>query len=339
MLKSLTSFLLKYKQLIFWLIIISVVIYLILPDKSDIQESLEILKSADLKWFLIANIFYYLTIPMYSIQIVVLAMHKLNSWVAYKVQMSVLFINKLLPSSISSFTMNSFYLHKNEHTPSQIASVITMKALTSSITYTLLFFVSIFFAITRLDIVEKISSSFDLEKILTHLIVLIILSIISIFILYRIPKFKLSINKAIKSFWDKFKDYKQRPKDIAVAIATGFLAPTIGVFVLMASAKSVGLEISYLQSFVIYTLGTTMANLIPTPGGMGGAEAGLYAGFTMLGFNSSEALAATLMYRMISFWIPFIPGTIFFANLRKDVLKDFSINWKMGKSKNLSKSK
>ena len=158
---TLSNFLSKNKSLIIWFVIIAVVIYVILPDKQELQETMEAIKGADLKWLLVANIFYYITIPLYTIQLIVLSQSKLKAWVAFKVQMSVLFINKLLPSSISSFTMNSFYLYKNNHTTSQVASVIAMKALTSSITYTILFLVSLFIGIRDLNLIDQMSSTFD----------------------------------------------------------------------------------------------------------------------------------------------------------------------------------
>ena len=79
MVKRFTSFLSKNKKLFFWLIIISAIIYLILPDKEQAQETISVMKSADPKWLLVANIFYYLTIPMYAMQLIVLSMSKLNS--------------------------------------------------------------------------------------------------------------------------------------------------------------------------------------------------------------------------------------------------------------------
>lgn len=333
MFKKIKNYLSKNKNLILGLLILIVIIYLILPSKQDIQESIEAIKGADMKWVLVANIFYYLTIPMYAIQLLVLAQSKLNAWITFKVQMSVLFINKILPSSISSFSINSFYLYKSKHNPSQVASVIAMKALTSSITYSFLFIFSVILGIREYNLPGQLSLNINFSHILGLSIIIIIASIVTVLFIYHSEKLREILKNNAASFWGKFKLYKDRPNDIIIASITGFLAPAIGVFVLMASAKSVGMEISYLQSFIVYTLGTTMANLVPTPGGIGGAEAGLYAGFTILGFSSSESFAATMIYRAVSFWIPFIPGTYFFLDLRKDVLKDFSINWKMGKDK------
>jgi uncharacterized protein (TIRG00374 family) len=107
---------------------------------------------------------------------------------------------------------------------------------------------------------------------------------------------------------------------------------------LWASAVALGMEVSFTQIFIVFTLGNTATMLVPTPGGVGAAEAGLYAGFTVLGFPASLSLAVVTLYRVITFWIPIIPGFIFFVNLRKDLLKDFSINTNFMKKKKVAKA-
>lgn len=333
MLKRIIDEFSKNKKSIFWTILFIILFYLILPDKETIESTIQEIKGADLGWIVLGNVFYYITIPLYTIQLIVLSIKHLNNWIAFKVQMSVLFINKLLPSSISSFVINSFYLYKTGHNSSQIASVIAMKAVTSSVTFTLLFIVSILFAVTQFQIDSGLNigaGNIDWMKVLVFLIIGIL---IIGFVIYSSDIIKNFIKKSLESFWGQFKAYKERPRDIVWALATSFFAPTLGVLTLLASGRSVDLDINFAQAFLIYTLGTTMANVVPIPGGIGAAEAGLYAGFTFLGFPSAQSMAAVMIYRIITFWIPTIPGFISFINLRKSILKDFSIRWKMPDSK------
>lgn len=46
-------------------------------------------------------------------------------------------------------------------------------------------------------------------------------------------------------------------------------------------------------------------SLIPfTPGGLGFVEAGLVARLILAGVSPSHALVATLVYRLVAFWLP-----------------------------------
>ena len=46
----------------------------------------------------------------------------------------------------------------------------------------------------------------------------------------------------------------------------------------------------------------------PTPGGVGAVEAVLLAALTGVGVPSGSALAAVVLYRLATFWLPILPG-------------------------------
>jgi uncharacterized protein (TIRG00374 family) len=53
-----------------------------------------------------------------------------------------------------------------------------------------------------------------------------------------------------------------------------------------------------------------VSNIAPTPGGIGATEAFLVVGLTALKFSLPQAVAITLIYRLLTFWLPIIPGGI-----------------------------
>ena len=64
-----------------------------------------------------------------------------------------------------------------------------------------------------------------------------------------------------------------------------------------------------------------LANALPIPGGIGGVEGGMIGSFIAFGVNGSTAVLAVLAYRIISFWLPVIPGSIAYLQLRSAVTK------------------
>ncbi|MEA2146042.1 MAG: putative heme transporter [Solirubrobacteraceae bacterium] len=67
-----------------------------------------------------------------------------------------------------------------------------------------------------------------------------------------------------------------------------------------------------------YFLGA-LANVLPLPGGLGGVEAGMVGAFIAFGTPTSLALLAVLAYRLISFWLPTVPGAAAYLQLRRTV--------------------
>jgi uncharacterized membrane protein YbhN (UPF0104 family) len=62
-----------------------------------------------------------------------------------------------------------------------------------------------------------------------------------------------------------------------------------------------------------------LANALPLPGGLGGVEAGTVGAFLAFGTHASLAILAVLSYRLISFWLPTVPGAVAYVQLRHTV--------------------
>ena len=62
-----------------------------------------------------------------------------------------------------------------------------------------------------------------------------------------------------------------------------------------------------------------LANALPLPGGLGGVEAGMVGAFLAFGTHTSLAILAVLSYRLISFWLPTVPGAAAYLQLRRTV--------------------
>jgi uncharacterized protein (TIRG00374 family) len=66
-----------------------------------------------------------------------------------------------------------------------------------------------------------------------------------------------------------------------------------------------------------YLGGSAVGAASPTPGGLGAVEAALVAGLTALGAPAGPAIAAVLMFRLATFWLPIAPGWFAFRRLRR----------------------
>ena len=60
----------------------------------------------------------------------------------------------------------------------------------------------------------------------------------------------------------------------------------------------------------MYLGASIIAAAAPTPGGLGALEAAVVAGLTGVGMESGAAVAAVLSYRLVTYWLPILPGWI-----------------------------
>lgn len=66
---------------------------------------------------------------------------------------------------------------------------------------------------------------------------------------------------------------------------------------------------------VAYVAATVAVALVPTPGGIGSVEAALVVALVAAGGPVAVATAVVLGYRIITVWLPLVPGALTLAAL------------------------
>jgi uncharacterized protein (TIRG00374 family) len=92
------------------------------------------------------------------------------------------------------------------------------------------------------------------------------------------------------------------------------------VLCLLCCLSALGIHLPFVIVLLVFSFGVGAGAATPTPGGLGGFEAGLTAGFVAYHVGSSSALAAALLYRLISYWLPLIFGAVAFTICQKQKL-------------------
>ncbi|CAM5715833.1 Membrane protein OS=Streptomyces antimycoticus OX=68175 GN=SANT12839_062080 PE=4 SV=1 [Streptomyces antimycoticus] len=116
-------------------------------------------------------------------------------------------------------------------------------------------------------------------------------------------------------------DVLQRPKKLLTGIGGTLLLTAANVMCLDASIRAFGGELSYASIAVVFLAGNALGSAAPTPGGVGAVEAALIAGLTFAGLPYETAAPAVLLFRLMVFWLPVLPGWVAFTHLtRKEAL-------------------
>jgi Mg2+-importing ATPase len=80
---------------------------------------------------------------------------------------------------------------------------------------------------------------------------------------------------------------------------------------LWSMLRALGLSVSPLAVFASFMLSTLARILGVVPGGLGVFEATSVASLRLMGVPVAAGVAATLLFRGFSFWLPLLPGTLF----------------------------
>ncbi|MET8445979.1 lysylphosphatidylglycerol synthase domain-containing protein [Streptomyces sp. NPDC005209] len=80
--------------------------------------------------------------------------------------------------------------------------------------------------------------------------------------------------------------------------------------VLITVAQAVELPLSPARVALLYLAASSAAALLPTPGGIGSLDAALALAFTAAGAPAAAAASAVLGYRLLTVWLPLVPGLV-----------------------------
>jgi uncharacterized membrane protein YbhN (UPF0104 family) len=97
--------------------------------------------------------------------------------------------------------------------------------------------------------------------------------------------------------------------------------PALRIVVLAAATRSLGLATPVLTVALVYLGASAVSAVAPSPGGFGGLDVALLAAFTAVGATSRDAVAAIVLYRLVTVWILMAPGAaVFLVLLRRKAI-------------------
>jgi len=285
-------------------------LYVILPQISGFHSSIKYLTKPDVPYLLISILLSFMTFYEAAISYTLLAIKKLNVGATYFIQLSIMFINGLLPAGIGGLGANYSYLRHKKHTSYEAASVVyANNALGLIGHFSLLILVLIL--TPKHQIVPSLAGKIYKQLLLVVLVLVVILVAASL--IYGKDK----LTKFIVRAFAQVKLYRHKPFTILLTLLVQMTITITNVLSLYFATKCVHLDISFSSVFIIYTFGSSIKNATPTPGGLGGYEAGLIAAFSAYNIVFAQSLAAILFFRFANFWIPLTAGFVAFTVAEK----------------------
>jgi uncharacterized membrane protein YbhN (UPF0104 family) len=104
----------------------------------------------------------------------------------------------------------------------------------------------------------------------------------------------------------------------AIEVSGGSILLTLmEVIVLYASILAIHGHLAFVAVFTVFIVSLLVSDIAPTPGGLGATEAVLILGLSGAGLDASQAVAATVIFRFITFLLPILPGAIAIAQLNR----------------------
>jgi uncharacterized protein (TIRG00374 family) len=139
----------------------------------------------------------------------------------------------------------------------------------------------------------------------------IVICVVAILVVLAVPRWRHWVNnkmrKPLSQLGEAFKTVKN-PRNAGRALGASIGTEVLYGAGLALCVLAVGGSVSFGEAIFINVTVSLFAGLMPIPGGVGVTEAGLAAGLTAVGVPADTAMAAVLVWRLASYYLPPVWG-------------------------------
>ncbi len=294
------------------IVIGSIAVYVLLSQLAQVNL-VDLFANAQWEWLLIALVASIMTYPGAAWSLTGFVPEKLKLIRTIAAQLAGDFATLVAPPTLGAVAINLRYLQKSGVHPALATASIGVSQVAAFLVHILLLLGFGVAAGTQQDF------SFEPPRAAVLAVAAALIIIAGAFLLP--PVRKLVWDRAgplLKQVGPRMVTVAQQPWKIVEGVG-GMVALNLGyILCLAACVMAFGGELSFAAIAVVYLTGSVVGQAAPTPGGLGAVEAAMAAGLTLAGLDSGLAFSAVLLYRVITFWLPTIPGYFAFNWLQRN---------------------
>ncbi|MBC7581930.1 flippase-like domain-containing protein [Aeromicrobium sp.] len=286
-----------YIRYLLYIGIICLLVVLLVRQRATIVQAAQSATHANTGWLVLGIVAMFATLPASTLVYKVLSPKPLRFGRTLLVQMAGFCVNKLLPSGSGAAGTSFLYLRANKVSTVQAGAVVLLNNILGLLGHVLLFLFFILFEPSALGSLDIASNT-----VTTGIQILSVVGLLA-------AGLAILLRSKLANFVQPLKSLLTHPRDLLKALSASMLITLSYAVSLFASAAAVGVHLSLATAIIALSASVLATSIVPTPGGVGAAEAGAYTGLVAMGVNNDMALATALLYRVCTFWIPLIIGS------------------------------
>jgi uncharacterized membrane protein YbhN (UPF0104 family) len=228
----------------------------------------------------------------------------------YGMQLATGYMNLALPSNFARMAVNIRFFQRQGVPPATAVTSGAIDSFVSTVAQALLLVLLLLFSSATLDFDLGTPSAPPTRA----LVVVVVLGALLVGTALAVRRVRTTIRERIGRWWPDVKatlGSLRAGNKLALLIGGSVGAEVLFAIALGTFAYALGGEIGLAQLLLINISVSLLASFVPVPGGIGVQEFGLTLGLTAAGMSEEAALAAVLLYRAATFYIPPLWG--FFA--------------------------
>ncbi|MBC7708213.1 flippase-like domain-containing protein [Polaromonas sp.] len=278
--------------------LIAVFIYAILPQFSNFRGALEVFSDVGLWWLPLIAVMSIATYFLTGLIYVILVDVPLKLWPTFLVQLAASFVSKIVPGGIGGGSFNGRYFVKAGVSTEESSAVVVSATAIGFIMFGIPLF--LFLLLTGGSVLKLLHFHVPAVAFLAVVIALIVGGIV----IAVNKKLRRRVFQSVLQFVANLRDIATSPRQLFMASATSLLVSLAYIACLYFCIKAFGIQLGFLSAVIVYATAIIAKSTIPTPGGLGPLEIAMVSSMIGFGVDKPQALAAIILYRLATFWLP-----------------------------------
>jgi uncharacterized membrane protein YbhN (UPF0104 family) len=228
-------------------------------------------------------------------------------------QFAVQFLALAVPSSASRIALNVRFFRGVGLTATEAVAVGAVDSFAGFVVEALIVVVVLASGAASLEL-DLDLPAIDVSPRTAALIVLVLVLLVIVAI--AVPKIRSLVRARVSEATSVLRGLRS-PTKVAMLIGGNLAARLLLAVILSVSLLAFGVRLPLAELLLVNTLVSLFAGIMPIPGGIGVAEAATTAGLVAFGVPDATAVAAAIVFRLVTFYLPPIWGVAATRNLRK----------------------
>ena len=286
-------------------------VYVVLPQVGSLDDLVGALRGASWGWLAVAFAVGMLSAPAAALSYWGSTRRPVPLGGLTAVQLASTFTGRLTPGSVGGIGLNMLYLERAGLTRTEAASAVTLNAAGGVVVHAGLF------TLAALQIgLASIRQGLQVPTgwpVLAAVAVVLVAAGVAL----GTPLGRRRVVRPAMEMSRTLIDTVRHPGRASALLGGSALVTVANALAFLATIHAFGIQgPSTLQVVAVYVGGAAIAAAAPTPGGLGAVEAALVAALASVGVASTVAVAAVLSFRLLTFWIPILPGMVAYRLLQ-----------------------
>ncbi|MFE6229333.1 MULTISPECIES: flippase-like domain-containing protein [unclassified Streptomyces] len=280
------------------------------------RTPLSTVSQADWRWVAAAVLFSAVSYVAAAMSLLGFVPERVGFWRTVVAQVAGSFVKIVAPAAVGGVALNTRFLQRSGVRPGLAVASVGASQLFGLGAHILLLLLFGYLTGT-----EKSQSFTPSRTVIAGLLTVAVL----VLVMTAIPFMRKFVSTRLRSLFagvvPRMLDVLQRPMKLVTGIGGMLLLTGAFVFCLDASIRAFGhgnVSYSFASVAVVFLAGNALGSAAPTPGGVGAVEGALIGGLVTVGNVPIDvATPAVLLYRLLTLWLPVLPGWICFNWLTK----------------------